>query len=154
MMSAVVTFLDVTALCGLLGSVLLCVACIIVFFSRDRQRSVKVCSPHERSLVWAALMAALIGNGVVAYSLADEREWVGYLLFTVPLLFALLPLLFLHMRYRALAYAVCAFLLAGQAGVGMSGYGLVFAPSGLLLVLAGFVSLSFNAACDVHGERR
>ena len=62
-------------------------------------------------------------------------------LFTIPVLFALAPLALLQQRTRTLAFALCAFLLAGQAMVGMSGYGLAFAPSSVLLVIAGFVGI-------------
>lgn len=62
-------------------------------------------------------------------------------LFTVPILFAVIPLLLFKLRFRGLVFAVCAFLLAGQAAVGMSGYGLAFAPSSIILVLAGFLGI-------------
>lgn len=62
-------------------------------------------------------------------------------LFTIPILFAVVPLAFLNRRMRSLGYAVCAFLLAGQAAVGMSGYGLAFSPCSVLLAVAGFIGL-------------
>lgn len=67
-------------------------------------------------------------------------------LFMIPVLFALVPLAFLRRRFRALVFAVCAFLLAGQATVGMSGYGLAFAPSSIILVIAGFVGMFGHSA--------
>lgn len=62
-------------------------------------------------------------------------------LFTLPVLFALIPFAFRHWRFRSLVYAPCAFLLAAQAAMGMSGYGLVFAPSSVALLLAGLASI-------------
>ena len=67
-------------------------------------------------------------------------------LFTVPIAFALIPFALFKLRLRGLAFALCAFLLAGQAAIGMSGYGLAFAPSSIFLVAAGFIGLSQRSA--------
>ena len=67
-------------------------------------------------------------------------------LFTVPVLFAVIPFAFLRRRFRSVAFSVCAFLLAVQAAVGMSGYGLAFSPSSVLLVVAGFIGLCSQRA--------
>lgn len=49
-------------------------------------------------------------------------------LLTIPIIFAVVPLALLGWFFRSFLFAVFASLLAGQAAVGMSGYGLVFAP--------------------------
>lgn len=67
-------------------------------------------------------------------------------LFMVPVLFAMLPLALLRQRFRGLVFAVCAFLLAGHATIGMSGYGLAFAPSSVFLVVAGFFGIFGRSA--------
>lgn len=72
--------------------------------------------------------------------------------FTVPVLLAVIPFAFLKRRSRCLVFSVCAFLLAGQAAVGMSGYGLAFSPSSVLLVLAGFIGLFNNRAQPVAAD--
>lgn len=72
-------------------------------------------------------------------------------LFTVPVLLAVAPFAFLTLRYRSFLIAVFAFLLAGQAAIGMSGYGLAFAPSSVLLMLAGFIGLLGRGAQPVLG---
>ena len=78
-------------------------------------------------------------------------------LFTVPVLLSVIPFAFLRLRFRSVAFSVCAFLLAGQAAVGMSGYGLAFSPSSVLLVVAGFIGLfsqraQQGAAPDPHAS--
>ncbi|EJZ9206265.1 hypothetical protein RZC90_006894 [Pseudomonas aeruginosa] len=67
-------------------------------------------------------------------------------LFAIPLLFAAIPFALLKSRFRGLVFAICAFLLAAQAAMGMSGYGLAFAPSGIILVAAGFIGISGRRA--------
>ncbi|WP_374090112.1 hypothetical protein [Methylomicrobium lacus] len=67
-------------------------------------------------------------------------------LFTIPVVFALVPLGCMRLRVRAVVFAICAFVLAGQAAIGMSGYGLAFAPSSVFLVAAGFVGIFRRSA--------
>jgi hypothetical protein len=67
-------------------------------------------------------------------------------LFTIPVVFALVPLGCMRLRVRAVVFAICAFVLAGQAAIGMSGYGLAFAPSSVFLVAAGFVGVFRRSA--------
>ncbi|MGR8942139.1 MAG: hypothetical protein ACU83P_11175 [Gammaproteobacteria bacterium] len=66
--------------------------------------------------------------------------------FTVPVTFAVIPLLFFRTRFRPAIEGLCAFLLGVQAAVGMSGYGLFFGPSGMAMVLAGILAMKSNAA--------
>jgi hypothetical protein len=68
-------------------------------------------------------------------------------LFTIPVLFAFVPLVFWRVRVRAAIEGLCAFLLGGQAAIGMSGYGLFFGPSGAAMVVAGILAMrTKNAA--------
>lgn len=67
-------------------------------------------------------------------------------LFTVPVAFALLPFSFFRSRIRPIIQGFCAFLLGGQAAIGMSGYGLFYAPSGAIMLLAGILALRAHAA--------
>lgn len=67
-------------------------------------------------------------------------------LFTVPIAFALLPFGFFRSRARPIIQGLCAFLLGGLAAIGMSGYGLFFAPSGAIMLLSGVLSLRAHAA--------
>lgn len=66
-------------------------------------------------------------------------------LFTVPIAFALLPFGFFRSRTRPIIQGLCAFLLGGQAVIGMSGYGLFFAPSGAIMLLSGVLALRAHA---------
>jgi hypothetical protein len=68
------------------------------------------------------------------------------LLFTVPVAFALLPFGFFRSRIRPIIQGLCAFLLGGQGIIGMSGYGLFYAPSGAIMLLAGILALKAHAA--------
>jgi hypothetical protein len=67
-------------------------------------------------------------------------------LFVLPVLIALAPFGSRSWRTRPIVYGLCALLLGGQAAVGISGYGLFFAPSGALMVLAGILASRQNAA--------
>lgn len=67
-------------------------------------------------------------------------------LLIVPVAFALLPFGFFRWRGRPIAQGFCALLLGAQAAIGMSGYGLFFAPSGAIMLLAGILALSAHAA--------
>ena len=92
-------------------------------------------------------------NGSVARSVVEnsrsfyevnDRSMI--FLFVVPVLFALLPFLFYRSRARPIVQGVCAFFLSIQAAIGMSGYGLLFMPSGFLMVIATIVALQEHAA--------
>lgn len=79
-------------------------------------------------------------------------------LFTVPVAFALLPLGFFRSRIRPIIQGLCAVLLGGQGIIGMSGYGLFFAPSGAIMLLAGILALTahadqLNAPTDAASRR-
>lgn len=70
-------------------------------------------------------------------------------LFTVPVVFAVLPFGLFRCRVRPIVQGLCAFLLGGQAAIGMSGYGLLFSPSGVIMLLAGIFALrAHTAQCD------
>lgn len=168
---------------GLLGSALLLLVSAF-WLSLPRYRAlVKPAAASERHLLWAALVAAILGSlglfvlpaytgsscsaslsvtvsppspssapvvsaNIPASSCPEHRATFLQVngpqvipLFTIPVLFAVVPLVILRLRFRALVFALCAFLLAGQAAVGMSGYGLAFAPSSVLLVIAGLVGI-------------
>jgi hypothetical protein len=66
-------------------------------------------------------------------------------LFTVPISFALLPFGFFRSRTRPIIQGLCAFLLGGLAAIGMSGYGLFYAPSGAIMLLSGVLALRGHA---------
>lgn len=164
------------ALSGLMGSLLLLLVALACLSMRRHRERISAAGPAERRLAWAVLLAAVLGSAtlfvVPAYSGTECGQSVGPAtasagemncverrssfvavngpqvipLFTIPLLFAVLPLLLLRWRFRGPVFAVCAFLLAGQAAVGMSGYGLVFAPASLLLVGAGFIGIVRRSA--------
>lgn len=61
-------------------------------------------------------------------------------LFVLPVLVALAPFGARRWRTRPIIYGLCALLLGGQAAIGISGYGLLFAPSGALMLLAGILA--------------
>jgi hypothetical protein len=159
----------ILAIIGILGSLLLVVvASVRIAFFRFRPSPL---STHlaEIRLLQAALLAAILGSvllfvlpvyssvvytgsastsGVASSSLTSHSSTFLQVngpqvipLFTVPVLFAVVPFAFARLRVRPIVAGACAFLLAGQAAVGMSGYGLFFAPSSVLMVLAGFVSI-------------
>lgn len=67
-------------------------------------------------------------------------------LFTVPVAFALLPFGFFRSCIRPIIQGFCAFLLGGQGIIGLSGYGLFYAPSGAIMLLAGILALRAHAA--------
>lgn len=66
-------------------------------------------------------------------------------LFAVPVAFALLPFVFFRSRARPVVQGICAFLLSIQAGIGMSGYGLFFMPSGFIMIIASILALRGHA---------
>lgn len=177
------TVLWVLAMGGLLGGAALLLVSLFVLAVRRYRSLLKPAAGTERRLVWAAVVAAVLGSLTLAFAPAYESTncsvsvsvtapsstGVTYdtqgtacaeqtatfvqvngpvviLLFTVPILFALVPLFLRRPRYRGLVLGFCALLLAGQAAIGMSGYGLAFAPSSVLLVLAGFVGIFRRSA--------
>jgi hypothetical protein len=64
----------------------------------------------------------------------------------LPILIALVPFAAARRGARAAVQGLCALLLGGQAVIGMSGYGLLFAPSGVLMLAAGILALNNRAA--------
>lgn len=67
-------------------------------------------------------------------------------LVVLPVVVALLPFGFRSRGTRPVAEAVCAVVLAGQAVIGISGYGLLFAPSAVLMLVAAILASSNHAA--------
>lgn len=172
------TVLWVLAMSGLLGGTALLLVSSFVLAVRRYRSLLRPASGTERRLVWAAVVAAVLGSLALVFvpaykstscsvsvsvsapssagvtpdtpdaacveqtaTFVQVNEPVVILLFTVPILFALVPLFLHRLRFRGVVLGICAFLLAGQAAIGMSGYGLAFAPSSVLLVLAGFVGV-------------
>lgn len=72
---------------------------------------------------------------------------VVVVLIAAPILIAGLPLLFSRLRMRPAIEGCCALLLGGQALMGMSGYGVFFGPSALVMVTASVFAL--NSRNDV-----
>ena len=101
--------------------------------------TVSPASPSESSVVSIPMSSGCTEHSPTFFQ-ANGPQVIP--LFTIPVLFAVIPLAFLKRRFRGLVFAICAFLLAGQAAVGMSGYGLAFSPSSAILVLAGFLGIS------------
>ncbi|MGR9043646.1 MAG: hypothetical protein ACU83N_00025 [Gammaproteobacteria bacterium] len=62
-------------------------------------------------------------------------------LFSIPILIPILPIIGRRSMFRPLLHGVSAFLLGGQAAIGISGYGLAFAPSSLAILIAGIAAL-------------
>ena len=97
--------------------------------------------------------ASLSSSGAISESVTHttetfvEANGTGVIpLLTLPVLFTLLPFAFWRFRPRPIVEACCALLLGGQAAVGMSGYGLFFAPSGFIMLIAGVLASRSNAA--------
>ena len=67
-------------------------------------------------------------------------------LLVVPVMVALVPFGFRSRGTRPVAQALCAVVLAGQAVIGISGYGLFFAPSAALMLAAAILASSNHAA--------
>ena len=67
-------------------------------------------------------------------------------LLALPVLIALVPFSVARRGARAVVQGICALLLGGQAVIGMSGYGMFFAPSGVLMLAAGILALNNRAA--------
>lgn len=166
------TILWILAIIGILGSLsLVVVASVRIAFFHFRPSPLSTRHAENR-LLQAALLAAIMGSvllfvlpvysgvvhtvsasssGVASSAVTSQSSTFLQVngpqvipLFTVPVLFAVVPFAFARRRVRPIITGVCAFLLAGQAAVGMSGYGLFFAPSGVLMVLAGFVSIFWS----------
>ena len=125
----------------------------------------------ERTLVLCSIAAAIVGSVLLftmpAYSVVQNVQSISpatgatskgnsstgtrtffevngpsvILFFTVPIVFCLIPLVFAHWRGRPITEALSAFLLAGMGFFGMSGFGLNFAPSAGLMLLAGIVAM-------------
>lgn len=70
---------------------------------------------------------------------------------TFPVLIALVPFAAARRGARAGVQGLCALLLGSQAFIGISGYGLFFAPSGVLMLAAGILALHNRAAQPVAG---
>ena len=99
------------------------------------------------------LTMSISSSGAVAQTVTDSsRSFYEandpriIALFTLPVVFALLPFSFLRSRMRPIIQGFCAFLLGGQGIIGMSGYGLFYAPSGAIMLLAGILALRAHAA--------
>lgn len=61
--------------------------------------------------------------------------------FTLPILVTLVPWVFYAVRLRPLVEAIAAVLLGCQMAIGMSMYGVAFAPSAFFMLLAALVAL-------------
>lgn len=90
--------------------------------------------------------AAMPGDTVVLEGEA-AREWQlkrrrgAAIFFSLPVVVALLPLAFFALSIRPFFQALVAALLAAQIAVGMSGYGLLFVPGAILMLVASIISL-------------
>jgi hypothetical protein len=97
--------------------------------------------------------ATLSTSGAITRSVAEHSrsfyevngDPAVIFLFVVPVAFALLPFVFFRSRARPVVQGICAFLLSIQAGIGMSGYGLFFMPSGFIMVIACILALRGHA---------
>lgn len=131
-------------------------------------------SPVEHWLLIASVAAALLGSfwlavapyysgfaGSVTISGAGTASVIAaprsssflsvngpgvLLLLALPVIVAFVPFSFRQCGTRPVAQALCAVVLASQAFFGMSGYGLFFAPSAALMLVAGILASSHHAA--------
>lgn len=162
------------AQCAMLASLLLVIVAVArIFIWRVRPVPLST-NRAELAALSASLAAAVVGSvwlfsgpayfgtthtmslsssGVIASSVAGHSRSFYAVngpavipLFIVPVAFALLPFAFLRSRARPVVEGICAFLLSVQAGIGMSGYGLFFMPSGVIMVLAGVLALRGHIA--------
>lgn len=62
-------------------------------------------------------------------------------LFTIPIVFTLIPFAFYALRIRPIIEGLIALLLGAQLLIGLSMYGAAFGPSGVLMVLAALAAL-------------
>lgn len=62
-------------------------------------------------------------------------------LFTIPIVFTLIPFAFYALRIRPIIEGLIALLLGAQLFIGLSMYGTAFGPSGVLMVLAALAAL-------------
>ena len=164
--NCIVALLLLLAPLGLAGSVLLLIAAVIhAACSASPPRAARA-SVLERWLVGGGLLASLCGGlmllvgpvysvtrcsitntaaNTVRSSCVNQREsllqtggggiWV---LVALPVLLSVIPCALPGCRFRAMVYALCAFLLAAT---GFTGLGLIFIPSSLVLIVSGVLSM-------------
>ncbi|AZT83642.1 hypothetical protein EHN06_08870 [Marinobacter sp. NP-4(2019)] len=99
-----------------------------------------------------------LADGTTAYSrsVAEparlQLEWRGkvefFLFLVIPLMIAMLAWSMKRTRTRPIVYGFCALLMVSQSAVGMSGYGLLYVPAALFLLLAGACALLKPPGCE------
>ncbi len=78
-----------------------------------------------------------------------ERRRGAAIFFSLPVVVSLFPLIFYAVSIRPFFQALVAALLAAQIGIGMSGYGILFVPGALFMLLAAIISLRAVATQQV-----